>query len=370
MPAVQALPVDVLVVGAGPAGAAFALNLAPFKSVLMIDASAQPELRIGESLPAAAARLLADMSLYDDFTSQGHCPAQLNTSNWGGAGQIEQDAMRNLDGHGWYLDRLQFDTWLQQVAQQRGAALLRQTKLLSFQRDPVDKTGWLVELESKGKLLPVKTRLIVDATGRKSLVARRNGGNRRVHDKLSCSWIIGKDHTNTAGVSDLVAEAGGWWYTSSLPNQGRIVAFYTDADLPQAHATNHRVGLINRLELQPGLSQQLRDYGFVPGNQHGFCAAHSATLDRIAGDGWVAVGDAAISFDPLSSQGLFNALYTGLAAAEAASRHAAEGDAAWGDYRQEISRIQQAYQQHLQAWYADETRWPDQVFWQRLSLED
>ncbi|MGC1301981.1 MAG: hypothetical protein WA840_06375, partial [Caulobacteraceae bacterium] len=96
----------------------------------------------------------------------------------------------------------------------------------------------------------------------------------------------------------------------------------------------------------------------------GYCAAHGAWLDRPAGDGWIAAGDAALAFDPLAAQGLFNALYTGLAAAETADRWL-DGDLqAPADLAGEFARIRQAYQDHLAAWYGLESRWAS-PFWAR-----
>ena len=97
----------------------------------------------------------------------------------------------------------------------------------------------------------------------------------------------------------------------------------------------------------------------------GYCAAHGAWLDRPSGAGWIAIGDAALSFDPLAAQGLFNALYTGLAAAEACDR-TLEGDPdAFLEIDDEHANIAQTYRAHLAAWYAIETRWPDSLFWMR-----
>lgn len=42
--------------------------------------------------------------------------------------------------------------------------------------------------------------------------------------------------------------------------------------------------------------------------------AESSRLDRAAGEDWLAVGDAASAWDPLSSQGVYRALVTGLEA--------------------------------------------------------
>ena len=363
------LQIDALVVGAGPAGSAFALNLAAFQTVLMLDLASPAtaaEFRIGESLPAAAGRLLADMSLYEEFLSQGHIAARLTTSNWGSTEIVEQDGIRNLDGHGWYLDRLRFDAWLQQVAQRRGAALLKQARLLSFQPALENPQYWDVLIEVQGKRVQVQAKMLIDASGRKSLLTRQHGIARKALDKLVCSWTVGKDHDTlepgTAGSSHICAEEGGWWYTSSLPERGRIVGFYTDADLPQAGQCSQQAGLLKRMSNNTALTAYLQEQGFVPGRQHAYCAAHSAILDSVAGPNWLAVGDAALSFDPLSSQGIFNALYTGLAAAEAVSHY---DEAAQAGYVAELASIQAAYQHHLKVWYQQEQRWAGQVFWQR-----
>jgi flavin-dependent dehydrogenase len=49
------------------------------------------------------------------------------------------------------------------------------------------------------------------------------------------------------------------------------------------------------------------------------CMQHAQSArEPCAGEGFLAAGDAALALDPLASQGLLNALFTGLAAAEAA----------------------------------------------------
>lgn len=354
------LRIDALVLGAGPAGSAFALNLAPFQKVLMVETAPAATLRVGESLPAAAGRLLADMGLYEDFLRQPHQPAQWNTSNWGTENLLEQDAMRNLDGHGWYLDRQRFDGWLQDMAQQRGAALLRQSRMIACRRESAQ--CWDVMLDVQGKPLHVESKMMIDASGRKSLLSRQQGIVRKALDKLVCSWTIGKDLGGEAGISYTCTETDGWWYTSSLPGQKRIVAFYTDADLPAANATCQQPGLLRRLENNRQMFGYIQERGFVPDMHHGFCVAHTAILEQVAGCDWLAVGDAALSFDPLSSQGIFNALYTGLAAAEAVSHY---DESAQADYVAELASIQSAYLAHLKFWYQQEQRWADQPFWQR-----
>src|SRR5947209_19913475 len=50
-------------------------------------------------------------------------------------------------------------------------------------------------------------------------------------------------------------------------------------------------------------------------------AAASQRLETCKGDGWLAVGDAASTFDPLSSQGIIKGLRSGICAARSICRY-------------------------------------------------
>ncbi len=147
-----------------------------------------------------------------------------------------------------------------------------------------------------------------------------------------------------------------------------MLAFHTDADLAPAGGLRDAASLLASARRLPGMGALMAESGFAAETQAKVTAAHSAALDAGAGPGWFAVGDAAISFDPLSSQGIFNALYTGLAAAEAADR-ALDGDAtAHVGYNDELTSIGAAYRRHLSFWYGQEQRWPQAPFWSRRHI--
>jgi len=74
---------DVLIFGAGPAGAVAALNLAPTWRVILVERKAQAVRRIGEALPPAARRLLTDMGLFDASWRKATCRATATAQSGG-----------------------------------------------------------------------------------------------------------------------------------------------------------------------------------------------------------------------------------------------------------------------------------------------
>jgi flavin-dependent dehydrogenase len=353
------LQADAIIIGAGTAGSVAALNLAPFRRVLLLEANATPIWRIGESLPGAAKRLLSDMGLLDAFVRGGHLPRHALRSAWGGTEPELRDALADPDGHGWQIDRVVFEQQLRDEASRRGAVLLSPAKVLRVARAA---DGWRVTFERQGKKYQAESRLLIDAAGRGSRHLTGFSGPRHIDDKLGCAWVRAKNVTLPAGTIQIEAEADGWWYAAPLPEGAGVLALHTDADLPAARDGRTLPTLLARARRLPMLGSLLHDPGWDHG-ERGYCAAHGAWLETAAGENWLAAGDAALAFDPIAAQGLFNALYLGLAAAEAAQRwFEGEGDAL-SEYAAEVGRIRDTYVNHRAAFYRQEIRWADRRFW-------
>jgi flavin-dependent dehydrogenase len=347
---------DVLVVGAGPAGSVAALNLAPTHRVVLVERSGDDRRREGESLPPAAGRILADMGLFDSFRAGPHRKCFGHRSSWGTPDITEIDFLRDPDGHGWHIDRSHFDSWLRGVAVDRGAHLLRPAEIVGIVRRG---DVWAGQVQTRDGRVAIEVRVLIDASGRRAVSARQLGAQRSHYDRLVCGWIEGtaQDESTSAGFSVVEAVEDGWWYTASIPDGRRIVAFHTDADLSAADVARDADRLRERATTLPHLSAILSECGFVADGKAGFTAAHGTALSPCAGEGWLAVGDAAMAFDPLAAQGLFNALYTGLAGAAAA----AAGE--FADYATAVGRIRSRYEANRLLWYDLERRWPNEPFW-------
>ena len=129
--------VDVVIIGAGPAGATAGMNLAPFWRVLIVERFEEPIPRIGDSLAPAARRLLTDMGIWEAFLSDGHSPWYLARSTWGDVMPSDRDSIANADGSGWQLDRSRFESRLRSTAISRGAVLVSPARAMGVTRLPL-----------------------------------------------------------------------------------------------------------------------------------------------------------------------------------------------------------------------------------------
>lgn len=362
---------DVIILGAGPAGAIAALNLAPTHRVVMLDRRRAPPLRIGESLSAAARRLLSAMGLWESFMRERHAPSHGDRTQWGSEAIADAEFRRDPSGPGWHVDRARFETWLREAARSRGASLLCPVAPRAVERR---RDHWHLALEGTAPL-ELRARALIDASGRSSWLARHLGARRVVDDHLVCGWtrIASPGGVSAAPpqLTHLVAEPDGWWYSAPLPGAMRMLAFHTDADLEAARDAADRSALLARARRSPLLAELLGLGAHVAKQQaqareaHALVPAHGGALAPAGGDGWLAAGDAALSFDPLASQGLLHSMFTGLAAAEATARALAGDAKALADYANVLAGVRGAYLQQTSRCYREEQRFGDRPFWRR-----
>lgn len=354
---------DVVVVGGGPGGCAAALALrahAPGLAVALVEATEYAEPRIGETLPPPAASLLRHLGVWDAFAAQGHRAAYGTAAAWGDSEPYENDFFLQTNGVGWHLDRAAFDGMLAEQAHARGAAVLRGVRVTGAAREG---DGWRLRLSGGGGM---RTRFVVDATGSGAAFARRYGGaGNRVHDRLAgfCRFFREREAADPRTLVEAFAD--GWWYTAALPGGLRIAACMTDTDLARGLALETEDAWLGLLrETGPCTSALLESA--EPAGEPVVRAARSRRLDAAAGEGWLAVGDAASTFDPLSSQGVLKALRSGIYAAYAAGDLLSKGDdAGMRRYPAFVEREFEAYLRTRAQYYADERRWPEHPFWRR-----
>ncbi|KIJ65396.1 hypothetical protein HYDPIDRAFT_167104 [Hydnomerulius pinastri MD-312] len=331
---------DVIVVGGSTAGCATALSIFrtnPNASILVLDNADASAFKIGESLPAAAKQVLSYLSpeLLKQVSESARSTADGvyvrcsgNASCWGSPKLEETHAMMNPFGAGWHLDRALFDQMLRETLETCSSISLVKSTFLDINVAADDDTRWTMSASdlAGGDVKIYSAKWVVDATGRKATVARKLGSQVVKEDHLLAFYaIFARPSMNEDGDYRTIIEASesGWWYSSPLPRNRRVVAYHTDDSDPSSRVARTLDGFMNLLHdatthISQLISEREYDIDVESNTRFPVCtAAGSSHLEPpcptagTAGARWCAVGDAAMAFDPLSSQGMITALKMG-----------------------------------------------------------
>lgn len=378
---------DVIIVGAGPAGAAAAATLARLgQRVLLLEERRAPRIKLGESLPPNAIGLVKHF-LGDPEDSERLRDVFFRTAGnvavWAGDEAQVGDFFFTSSGHGWCVERMAFDEALRRTAVEAGTTLLTGARFISCTRGADAGYTWQVAVATHtGQDVLHQCRYLIDASGRRAIVARALG----VHDADTddqlfayAQWfsLQGDDEDRYTRIE---AVAHGWWYSNRLPrtegeDSHRLVIMLSDADLPQARQAARADGYEGLLGETTHIGPLLAQKGYRTNGTLRGAPANSRRLLSFCGDGWLAVGDAAQAYDPLSSQGIDKALrsasHAGHLVHYALSERATDLTELGADtpylrqYAAEQDRLWRTYLSRRDYYYGLQPRWEDEPFWHR-----
>ena len=89
-------------------------------------------------------------------------------------------------------------------------------------------------------------------------------------------------------------------------------------------------------------------------------SAHSGRLEQFSGPGWLAIGDAAMSFDPITGHGLLKAMQSAMQSVQTIAAGHAEARATFDTWN---DQLWQQFSQARRQCYATERRWGTAPFW-------
>lgn len=347
-------------------------QLTPETAIAIFDASSGARWKPGEILSPVAMPLLHSLGCAELLRMALAAEVGLNSygveAAWGSSRLYANDFLYSLHGNGWRLDRERFDAMLLNYTETSGIAVLRGAALVESYED---KEGWLLQLRCIGGKTECRARFVIDASGRAARFALQRGARPTCNDRLAGVFMHLRANADDAASSslDTLIEAveGGWWYSTTVPDGTAVVGWMSDTDVIREN--NPKTAERWNALLQQTEHTQRRFGGWHRIGTPMIRSAHSQILSEVGGRGWVAAGDAAMTFDPISSQGIAKALRSGKMASFVAVDFLLRSEETQECYARLVRAEYAEYESAKGSFYREEQRWPDSPFWQRRQID-
>jgi flavin-dependent dehydrogenase len=322
--AVEAHAADVLVIGGGPAGSTAATLLAGRgHRVVLLEKAHHPRFHIGESLLPANLPLFERLGVADEIRAIGMQKLGAEfVSPWHGRGETFEfkDAYDPRPAYAYQVRRSQFDEILLRRASRAGAQVIEGCRVCLADVAPGRQAIRVDAVHEDGHPEAWNARFLVDASGRDTFLAGQLGAKRRNHKHNSAAMYAHfsgaqrYDDQRAGNISIYWFEHGWLWFiplADGASSVGAVVwpAYMKERRLPLAEF------FLATIEKCAPLAARLQQAQLVSpveatGN-YSYAANHSY------GERYLMLGDAYAFIDPVFSSGVWLAMNSAVAGADA-----------------------------------------------------
>ena len=314
---------DVLVVGGGPAGSTAAALLAgKGHRVVLLEKDHHPRFHIGESLLPCNLPLLERLGVLEEVERVGMLKygAEFVSPYHGNAVTFDfANAWDKTQPYAFQVRRSEFDHILIRNAAAKGATVVEGCRVTDVDIQGSEGTTVTARQED-GTIRTLRTRFLVDASGRDTLLASRFGIKRR-NVKHNSAAMFG----HFTGAKRLPGKAEGnitvfwfdhgWFWFIPLADGTTSVGAVCWPYYFKTRKTDQTRFFLDTVALCPALAERLEGAeltGPVTGTGN-----FSYQADRMSGPGYVMLGDAFAFIDPVFSTGVYLAMTSAFEGAEA-----------------------------------------------------
>lgn len=318
---------DVVIIGGGPAGSAMGsyLSRAGVSNVLF-EAAIHPRPHVGESLVTSTTRIFDEIGFLDSMEREGFVhkygaawhPPQRRGSLAIKFAEFPQDGIHQ--DYTYHVDRARFDLLLLKHAESLGTRVYQGTAVKRVLFDDHGASG--VEVEIAGQRISVPARVVVDASGRRTLIGnqiRLKEPDRNFNQFAVHAWFEGVDRGKRDDREDIhihfLPVKRGWVWQIPISETITSIGAVAEKEVFVKGKHDHGAWFAELCKSAPDIEHAMRDARRV--TEFSVEGDYSYTMANYCGDGFVLIGDAARFVDPIFSSGVSVALYSAKFASEA-----------------------------------------------------
>jgi flavin-dependent dehydrogenase len=329
---------DVIVIGGGPAGSTVSTLLAQQGvGVELFERERFPRFHIGESLIPETYWVLKRLNMLPKM-QRSHFVRKYSVQFVNASGKLSApfyfwDNKPHECSQTWQVARSEFDQMMLENAREHGVVAHEGVRVVDVLFEGERAVGVTIQADG-GKRQDVRARVVVDASGQAGLLQNRL--RLRVWDPVlnkGAIWTYwegayrdtGRDEGATMVLQ--TASRNGWfWY---IPLHNNIVSVGVVAPFDYLFKNRNGAGDYAQMYQEevdrcPAVGERVSSGKRVTG--YFATKDYSYRATKVAGDGWVMIGDAWGFLDPLYSSGVLLALRSGEMAADAIVEGLAKGD--------------------------------------------
>src|SRR2546423_1071567 len=350
---------DVAIIGGGPAGSTAATLLAKAgRSVVVFEREKFPRFHIGESLlpfsvgtfDRLGVREKLDQTFMPEFG--GEIVAACGTK---GVKFYFKDGFRSQRDRSYQVTRSDFDKVLLDHSRENGAEVREETevKRIDFGADRVK-----IDIEtSEGAKSTIDARYLLDCSGRQTILGSFFKV-KKTYDHLQ-KFSVFAHYENVdrlpgldATLIRMVRGLDRWFWMIPLTETRTSIGVVMDTNTFRAEKLSPEAALEKFIAEQPLMAERMKSAERVsPVYSAG---DYSYRNEKLYGDRWLLVGDAAGFIDPVFSSGVFLAIMSAEKAADTLDevlRDESRRGRLFKRYSRSVNRIMDIYLTFVNAWY-------------------
>ena len=313
---------DVVVVGAGPGGAAASIYLSQkgIKSII-IEKESFPRYHIGESLTGEVGQRIRDLGLKDYMIEANH-PKKFGVNVYGPRGNhtFRIPVMARSDegilapAQTWQVSREEFDKKMLDEASSLGAHTIS-GKAVGVIKDGNKVCGVRVK-DEQGEEISIESKVVVDASGGSTflngcgLTGEKHRGN--YDNQVAIYSQVAGGIRNVDGEKDntliLYRQRNHWaWFIPINDDVVSVGVVVPSEYFKDKNESREEFFLREVHEINPELKRRIPEIKLL--EKVRASSNYSYAIDRFAGNGFLCVGDSHRFIDPVFSFGLHLAVH-------------------------------------------------------------